>query len=42
MDVALLLVINNGTIQDRRGHVGALLVNMALDTPCLLPMGLKT
>jgi hypothetical protein len=41
VDVSLLVVMNDKEIMGRRGPM-ALLVNLALDTPCLLPVGLET
>jgi hypothetical protein len=40
VDVALLWVMNDGEIMNGRG-LWALLVNLTLNTPCLLLVGLK-
>jgi hypothetical protein len=42
MDIALLLVMYGDASMNRRGPTWAMLVNLALGTPCLLPVGLET
>jgi hypothetical protein len=41
MYVALLSMMNNEALM-KRGSLQAMLVNLTLDTPCLLPVGLDT
>jgi hypothetical protein len=41
VDATLLLVMNNEALM-KGGELQALLVNLTLGTPCLLPVGLET